>query len=214
LAAPGVKLYMQYGCGLSAPAGWLNFDASPTIVLQRAPVVGSLFRRPPWPVFPQNVRFGDITKGLPLDPASCAGIYCSHVLEHLTMRDTQRALQHTLQYLEPGGIFRLVVPDLEAFVREYIASDAPDASYRLLGMLDLRQQDRPRGVRERLRARFGNSHHQWMWDYRSLRMELEGAGFTDIRRATIGDSADARFRDVEEESRWTDALGIECRRPT
>src|SRR5262245_22988509 len=31
-------LYVQYGCGLSAPDDWLNFDASPTLWLQLIPV--------------------------------------------------------------------------------------------------------------------------------------------------------------------------------
>ena len=59
---------------------------------------------------------------------------------------------------------------------------------------------------------FGNSLHLWMWDYKSIKYELELAGFKDIRRATFGDSADRMFDTVEEKSRWENALGIECRK--
>ncbi|MCI5142460.1 MAG: methyltransferase type 11, partial [Candidatus Electrothrix sp. ATG1] len=32
------KQFIHYGCGLSAPESWLNFDASPTLRLQRIPL--------------------------------------------------------------------------------------------------------------------------------------------------------------------------------
>ena len=57
-------LYVQYGCGLSCPAGWLNFDASPTLRLQRLPAIGRLFVNSVR--FPDRVHYGDIRKGLPI----------------------------------------------------------------------------------------------------------------------------------------------------
>ncbi|HEX6859864.1 MAG TPA: hypothetical protein VF138_06660, partial [Caulobacteraceae bacterium] len=65
MAGTSPKLYVQYGCGLSAPDGWLNFDASPTLRLQRLPLVGRLLTRGRVR-FPEAVRYGDITRGLPL----------------------------------------------------------------------------------------------------------------------------------------------------
>ena len=47
-------LYVQYGCGLSAPAGWMNFDASPTLRFERSPI-GFLYTRNR-ERFPRNVR--------------------------------------------------------------------------------------------------------------------------------------------------------------
>ena len=32
--------YLQYGCGWDALDGWLNFDASPTLRMERIPAVG------------------------------------------------------------------------------------------------------------------------------------------------------------------------------
>ncbi|MQP68452.1 hypothetical protein GE253_24335 [Niveispirillum sp. SYP-B3756] len=59
--------FVQYGCGWTAPPGWHNFDASPTLRFERLPLVGRLYskngRR-----FPDNVRYGDIVRGLPLAP--------------------------------------------------------------------------------------------------------------------------------------------------
>lgn len=205
-------MYMQYGCGLSAPSAWVNFDASPTLRVQRIPGVGSLVGRSDrYPRFPANVRYGDIVRGLPIDRASCKGIYCSHVLEHLALDDLRLALQNTRGYLASNGVFRLVVPDLEKLARDYLESTSEDASLEFMLRAHLGSVRRARGVSSLARKWLGNSSHLWMWDYKSLSRELATAGFSSIRRAELGDSSDPRFDDVEEESRWTDCLGIECR---
>jgi hypothetical protein len=59
---------------------------------------------------------------------------------------------------------------------------------------------------------FGRSAHLWMWDYKNLAVELERAGFTGIRRASIGDNPDPHFADVEDPGRWENCLGMECKR--
>ena len=59
--------YVQYGCGLSAPDDWINFDASPNLWLERLTLVGRLYsgkkrlngklvrKR-----FPERIMYGDI----------------------------------------------------------------------------------------------------------------------------------------------------------
>jgi hypothetical protein len=69
---------------------------------------------------------------------------------------------------------------------------------------------RPRNVNGLLRSWLGNNQHLWMWDFPSLRRGLETAGFARIRAARNGDSEEPLFAAVEEESRWVDAVGIQC----
>ncbi|HSI36475.1 MAG TPA: methyltransferase domain-containing protein [Tepidisphaeraceae bacterium] len=208
-------LYVQYGCGLWAPAGWVNFDASPTVRFQRLPVIGRLLGGRVGPRFPASVRYGDVVRGLPVAPGSCEAVYCSHVLEHLALADFEVALTNTLNYLRPGGTFRFVLPDLEHLARSYLAALPGDAGASVRFMEDsyLGQRRRPRGLRGMLRGWLGNSAHLWMWDYASMSAALTKAGFTDIRRARFGDSGDPAFAAVEEVGRWGDNLGMECRRP-
>jgi hypothetical protein len=52
-----------------------------------------------------------------------------------------------------------------------------------------------------------------MWDYKGMAAQLAEAGFTDIRRAQMGDSPDPRFKEVESDYRWKDCLGVDCKRP-
>src|SRR5215470_7850839 len=104
-------LYVQYGCGVSCPAGWVNFDASPTLRLQRLSVAGPLLGKA-GPRFPDGVRYGDILNGLPIADGTADGVYASHVLEHLSLADCAAALRNTFRLLRPGGVFRLVITDL------------------------------------------------------------------------------------------------------
>ena len=201
--------HLQYGCGLSAPPDWMNYDASPSLRLQRLPVIGRA-RGLGAVRFPPQVRYGDIVKGIPVGDASCSAVYCSHVLEHLSLRDFRIALRNTHRLLKRGATFRLVVPDLRAAAARYLADQSASAAPQFMTETFLGVAERSRGLGGLLRTWLGNSQHLWMWDYPSLRHELEVAGFSAVRRAQIGDSEDSMFASVEEPTRWTDAVGIQC----
>lgn len=204
--------YVQFGSGWSAHSGWRNFDASPTLRFERLPIIGRLYTKNE-SRFPNNVEYGDIVKGLPLSPNSCKGVYCSHILEHLSLNDFRIALRNTIKILEPGGIFRFVLPDLELSVRNYVENPSNEAALEFMKETSLGHERRARGFKGLLTAWIGNSQHLWMWDYKSIKPELEDAGFVEVRRATIGDSSDPIFGTVEELGRWENCLGVECRKP-
>jgi ubiquinone/menaquinone biosynthesis C-methylase UbiE len=63
-----------------------------------------------------HVRYGDIVKGLPVQGDSGDGLFCSRVLEHLSLVDCSAALHNSFRYLKPGGIFRIIVPDLDYYI--------------------------------------------------------------------------------------------------
>ncbi|WP_255527265.1 MULTISPECIES: class I SAM-dependent methyltransferase [Methylococcus] len=170
-----------------------------------------MVKRNPAP-FPDNVRYGDIVKGLPLGDEACSGVYCSHVLEHLALDDFRKALINTRRLLKPGGIFRLVLPDLAFYISQYFANTSPDAALEFMRNTGLGELSRARGVKGFVQELLGNSRHRWMWDYPSLEKELGQVGFEHIRRAEFGDSLDPTFNQVERQERWTNCLGIECRR--
>lgn len=210
------KRLVQYGCGLSAPAEWINYDASPTLRIQKAPLVGSLLQSRLNVQFPPNVRLGDIVSGLPEADNSVDALYCSHVLEHLSLEDFRTALRNSYRILKPGGYFRCILPDLEFAARQYLnALDRGDdqASMEFMGPQTLLGVDkRPRGARAIAETLFGNSNHLWMWDKLSLSRELKEIGFKDIRPCQFGDSAEPGFQYVEDEGRFANALALECRK--
>ncbi len=202
--------HVQYGCGLCAPLNWRNFDASPTLRLQKLPLIGRYFSGGDYPVFPKNVEYGDIVKGLPIQPESCEAIYCSHVLEHLALSDFRLALKNSTTYLMKGGLFRFVLPDLEILAQSYLQSNNWDAAMTFMEQSYLGKKHRARGIKGFLQEWLGNSGHLWMWDFKAISLELQQTGFQKIRRAEFGDSAESYFKEVEDLGRWKDCLGIEC----
>jgi hypothetical protein len=58
--------YVHYGCGLTAPLEGDNYDISPTLRIQKAPVVGKILSSKLNIRFPGSVKYGDIVSGLPV----------------------------------------------------------------------------------------------------------------------------------------------------
>jgi predicted SAM-dependent methyltransferase len=200
---------VQYGCGFSTSAKWRNFDGSPTLRFERTPLLGRFYTKNA-DRFPANVEYGDIVRGLPVPDDSCKLVYCSHVLEHLALDDMRTALRNTYRILENGGRFRLVLPDLEKHVNDYVHDHSEEAAISFIRSTALGRERRGRSIRAFLLEWLGSGQHLWMWDYKSMSRELREAGFTEIRRASFGDSHDPAFLEVEDEERWRGCLGVEC----
>ncbi|OLD26178.1 MAG: hypothetical protein AUJ04_06485 [Acidobacteria bacterium 13_1_40CM_3_55_6] len=201
------KLRVQFGCGLSAPEAWLNFDCSPTIRFEKLPIIGRLYTKNE-ERFPSNVEYGDIVRGLPLPSGSCTAVYASHVLEHLSLREFRMALRNTHQLLEPGGRFRLVLPDLEILARRYLDSKDATAALEFMRETSLGIETRSRTLLGFLRSWLGNSSHLWMWDFKSLAHELSAAGFANIEKRSFGD--EPLFADVEDATRFVNTVAVGC----
>ena len=212
-------LYVQYGCGLSAPPGWLNFDASPRLKLEQMPIIRHALKRTFGTIFPENVLSGDIVAGLPVPDGASAGVYCSHVLEHLPREDVPVALHNTAKMLRPDGIFRLIVPDLRWRAEQYLQSATRAESGAADQFMDgclLGKRAKLRGPPAILREYFGNSAHLWMYDFACIKQLLLAAGFSTIRRCEFGDAKDAMFSYVENRDRYIEndefELAIEAAR--
>ena len=205
------KQHVQYGCGWCAPVGWSNFDASPTLRFERLPILGRLYTKNQ-ARFPENVKYGDIVAGLPVPDNSCQVVYCSHILEHLALDDFRLALKNTYKILAYGGVFRFAMPDLEFIINNYMSDPTHNAAINLMRSTFLGKEKRSRGLQGLIYLWLNNSQHLWMWDYKSIQFELQQAGFTNIRRASFGDSSLAVFQEVEFLERWVDCLGVECKK--
>src|SRR5687768_2073927 len=70
----------------------------------------------------KRVRAIDVRRGLPFPDQSCDVAYSSHMLEHLSPQEASRFLRECFRILKPGGIIRIVVPNLEAICRAYLDS--------------------------------------------------------------------------------------------
>jgi SAM-dependent methyltransferase len=209
------KRYVQYGCGLSAPNNWLNFDSSPTLRIQQFPFLGKILKKRLNVIFPENVIFGDIIKGLPIQENSCDGLYCSHTLEHLSLEDFRIALKNSFKILKNGGIFRCIVPDLQYNAIKYLKdleNNDDSASINFMINTYLGINKRPKKLKDLIISFYKNSAHLWMWDSKSLSKELINAGFSQIRICKFNDCEDKMFNECEDLGRFENAVAIECRK--
>jgi len=144
---------INIGSGLSGVTGWYNIDNSPTILLSRLPFGRKLFHTPNWP---DDVRRRDVKKGLPFKNESVSFIYSSHTFEHFTWAESFKIAEECFRVLRPGGVLRLVVPDLRLIIERYLRDSDPLASHRFLERLSLTQV-----------PRLGSSRSQSLADVRS-----------------------------------------------
>ena len=176
---------VNIGCGRTPTKGWKNFDNSYSIRLGRIPLLpGTLLKA--GLILPdqydfirfarvQSIEYGDMIKGLPLAGSTVEVLYSSHVLEHLDQQEVELFLREAWRILCPGGILRLVVPDLARVIDKYNQNHDADAFITEIYL----SQPRPRTFAQRLRAAIvGSRIHQWAYDGASLSRVLLGNGFT------------------------------------
>lgn len=168
---------LSLGCGARLlPPPWVNIDYAP----QQVPKGYTFWQR--------DLRDGplvDIPRG------SVELVHAEHVLDHLDLPCVISLLGECRRVLEPGGLARLVVMDMEAildafqegrldrFARwqppEWAAYRSP---YLKLGLFLLGSMA---GQREYM-------GHWWLTDWVGMREVCEMAGFGNIRRMGFGES--------------------------
>jgi len=98
-------------------------------------------------------------------PESADLIYASHVLEHFNRWEYASILSRWHNILKIGGIIRLAVPDFIALTDHYAKKGVlSDIIGLLYGGQDYRE-----------------NRHYWIWDFASLKSDLESIGFKDVR---------------------------------
>jgi predicted SAM-dependent methyltransferase len=198
---PSSEIKLNIGCGLSGIPGWHNLDNSPSILLSRIPVLRTIFKAPPWP---KDVRRYDVRKGLPFPPNSVKYIYLSHSFHQFTRDESLALAKDCREVLEPGGIMRVVVPDLERCAREYLADPDPLASEKFLKRISLHHS-----WRDLLHP--GSSVTQ-MFDTRSLVHMLRAADFDHVESRSFGISAIPEIDQIELAVRRRESIYVEARK--
>ena len=227
-------LRLNLGCGLLTHPNWINVDGSWNARLAKHPflrkTLSSLHILPagkaeiPWS---RDIFIHDVRKPLPFAEGSADAVYSSHVLEHLYREQGEQLIRESFRVLAPGGIIRIVVPDLHTIIREYLGD-------RPFGELSSSEKDLPTGdlLNERLLMRcpspskhnfliriyetWQDLHsHKWMYDEQSLGSLIRSAGFVDVVRRNYAESLIPNITEVEDSSRILNGAGVcvEGRKP-
>ena len=62
----------------------------------------------------------DITRALPLDDGYVGGVFSEHCLEHIPFKAALAVLAEFHRVMQPGAYARIIVPDFELYVDQYI----------------------------------------------------------------------------------------------
>ena len=176
---------INIGCGQTITEGWRNLDNSFSLRLAglgRLPHLISsvgLLAKPQkeFIEFAQQhaIEYADATK-IPCEDDACEVLYTSHMLEHLDPGEAKVFLREALRILQPAGIIRIAVPDIQKLVKAYCESGDADEFLASTHMCI----NRPKGLAGKLRMLIvGTRHHQWMYDGKSLSRLLIDQGFVD-----------------------------------
>ncbi|MCF8144163.1 MAG: glycosyltransferase [Deltaproteobacteria bacterium] len=92
--------YLNLGCGSRFHAAWTNVD---------------------FKALSRNVMQYDLLQGIPFPDGVFDAVYHSHLLEHLPKDHADEFLKECFRVIKPGGILRVVVPDLEAIAALYVS---------------------------------------------------------------------------------------------
>lgn len=211
---------INVGCGQTPTMGWRNFDNSLSLRLSKLSRLGYwAFRlgvldanQYEFMRFAQanNIEYGDATKGLPIKDGVVDALYSCHMLEHLDREEASRFLKEARRVLTPGGVIRLVVPDMKKLAGQYISDG--DADFFIESTLLWTKS--PRSLLERVRLLIAGSHnHKWMYDGKSLSRLLGDHGFVRIRVVKSGETMieDPAALDLHE--RGADSVCVEAVNP-
>ena len=91
--------FLNLGCGHRYHPGWVNVDFRST---------------------GPGVLAHDLHRGLPFEDHEFDAVYHSHLLEHFPKSQAPLFLRECYRVLQPKGVLRVVVPDLEQIARLYL----------------------------------------------------------------------------------------------
>ena len=219
------RILVNFGSGpATKPTDWIDYDGSLNASINRLPLfVAQLLRRSFALVsrgrvyeFPRHVRYLRLAERIRLPTDYADVVFASHVWEHLYRDDAEAVTRECRRILKPGGVLRLIVPDLRVYCERYISGGNPAAAEELNDALLFYGRRAPRGLVKRLMLCAGNLHtHKFMYDGPALVRLVEVCGFVEAHERELYESAVPEIRQVESPERGSRGAGVivECRKP-
>jgi len=176
---------LQIGGGWRLLDGWLNAD------IELAPGIFHM----------------DATRPFPLGDNAFRYVFSEHMIEHIDYADAASMLRECHRVLRPGGVIRIVTPNLSSLV-ELLASPREgirQAYYEFFSRHFL-PEGQPSTEAAVANAFVRSWGHRFIYDEPTLRLLLEAAGFSHVVRHRLGESEQAALSGIEHESRYPPGL--------
>jgi predicted SAM-dependent methyltransferase len=176
---------LQIGGGWRRLDGWLNTD------LEYVP----------------NVLQMDATQQFPLPDNTFDYIFSEHMIEHVYYSGGVSMLCECHRVLRPGGVLRLVTPDLASVISLYGAEPMErQRSYLSFFYETFIPEGQPANPACAVNALFRLWGHKFLYDEETLRGAMRAAGFRSIIRQCLGESVHTELRNLENEQRYPEGL--------
>jgi hypothetical protein len=162
--------------------------------------IGGLLPRNRWLITdagPVTRFYLDATRRWPIETNSVEYLFSDNVIEHLTLEQGRAMLEEARRCIQPGGVVRIVTPDLRTHVEMYLKGRESLKSsvalhYRDIGLT----VEHPVDLVRVPVASFGH-HEGYLYDFDTMASELTRVGFTNVIRCDLGISAHTAMRDLD-----------------
>ncbi|HEY9564740.1 MAG TPA: methyltransferase domain-containing protein [Nocardioides sp.] len=178
--------------------------------------IGGTAKRPGWVVTNVSAvtrNYLDATATWPLEDDSVEFVYSDNVIEHIPLEPGRAMLREAARCLRPGGVIRLVTPDIRHHIELYLAGVVPAETpagkhYSSMGLT----VEHPLDLVRIPIGEFGH-HTGYVYDFETLKAELEAAGFRDVVRCPLGESSHAALAGMDQRGVSGDAqMALEATR--
>jgi predicted SAM-dependent methyltransferase len=216
---------LNLGCGSVRPIGWINTDSSLNANIQKIPFIGKSFAKLFNPVEykSENFVYMNLNKKWRYNDNSIDIVYASHLFEHLTLKSTDLFLKEANRVLKPGGVIRIVVPDLLQIAKKYIAeyeqnSFEAESTKFIMWAINMHREGQYGnvGIFKKLILEWqGYPHqHKYMYDDKSLTFKVKQYGFQQIKIKSYGESEYINeIKDVEGSKESYLSVYLEAKKP-
>jgi predicted SAM-dependent methyltransferase len=156
----------------------------------------------------------DIRYRLPFADDRWTGIFAHHTVEHVAYDDAMTFFREAARTLKPGGWLRVVVPDVEKFMRLYCSGD-PDRVRQMAELIPEwhRASIAPKtalGVVNNMFFSSPSNSHRSAWDFETLASSLQQAGFRRVERMGCGVSNDPKMSGLDNAAWEAHSLYVEA----
>lgn len=165
-------LKVNIGAGPKGKEGWINVDA------YAQPGINCIY---------------DCRTELPFQDGSVSMIFCEHFVEHLDYtEEIPFFVSECLRVLKKGGVMRIIVPDVELYIRGYL--DEGWETFEKIRPLKNGREDswmhfKYNNKMEMLNIIFRQGiEHKYGYDYEAMKYVLNRFGFSKVQKQSFNDS--------------------------
>jgi predicted SAM-dependent methyltransferase len=117
----------------------------------------------------------NIEDQLPINDACVDWVFSEHTIEHISLNNAIKWLTEIRRILRPGGLLRIITPDLSKYIDGYRDSDFFEIHRKNIESFGLPKM--PNRHAFMVNQIFYNWEHKWIYDFSEITFVLTQAGF-------------------------------------